>query len=166
MITKIRRLLYPGKRVTGSIPVNDVLASARQFLQHDLRLKNIRLSEYGDHALSISGDLVQIQQVMINLLSNAIEAVKDQPDERKCVYLSVRRYLGKYALFTVSDTGVGLPPEHHEKIFDAFYTTKEGGMGLGLNICKKIIVAHYGEIWARASYPFGSIIEFTIPTDE
>lgn len=166
VITKIRRLLYPGKRVTGSIPVNDVLASARQFLQHDLRLKNVRLSEYGDHALSISGDLVQIQQVMINLLSNAIEAVKDQPDERKCVYLSVRRYLGKYALFTVSDTGVGLPPEHHEKIFDAFYTTKEGGMGLGLNICKKIIVAHYGEIWARASYPFGSIIEFTIPTDE
>ncbi|MNU08586.1 Sensor histidine kinase YycG [compost metagenome] len=59
-----------------------------------------------------------------------------------------------------------MPPEHHEKIFDAFYTTKEGGMGLGLNICKKIIAAHYGEIWARASYPFGSIIEFTIPTDE
>ena len=166
VITKIRRLLYPGKRATGRIPVNDVLASARKFLQHDLLLKNIRLSEYGDHALSISGDLVQIQQVMINLLTNAIEAVKDQPEERKCIYLSVRRYLGKYALFTVSDTGVGLPPEHQDKIFDAFYTTREGGMGLGLNICKKIVVAHYGEIWARASYPFGSIVEFTIPTDE
>ncbi|WP_156894738.1 sensor histidine kinase [Janthinobacterium sp. 1_2014MBL_MicDiv] len=166
VIAKIRKLLYPGKRSTDRIRVNDVLASARLFLQHDLTLKNIRLTEYGDHALHVSGDLVQIQQVMINLLANAIEAVKDLPDERKCVYLSVRAYLGKYALFTISDTGVGLPPDQHDRIFDAFFTTKEGGMGLGLNICKKIIVAHYGEIWARSSYPFGSIIEFTLPTDE
>ncbi|WP_139144548.1 sensor histidine kinase [Janthinobacterium sp. MP5059B] len=166
VLTKIRKLLYPGKKCTERIRVNDVLTSVRQFMRHDLALKNIRLTEYCDHEMHVSGDLVQIQQVLINLLANAIDAVKDLPDERKCIYLSVRHYLGKYALFTVSDTGVGLPPDHHDRIFDAFYSTKEGGMGLGMNICKKIIAAHYGEIWARSAYPFGSTIEFTIPIDE
>lgn len=163
MLAKIRKMLLPGSKITTCISASELFNSVSSFLQHELDRQHIQLGKTCEFDLFVQADVVQIQQVLINLIMNAIEAVRNLPDERKCIHLSATPYLGKYVLFAVSDTGSGLPHNKHDEVFQAFFTTKEGGMGLGLNICKKIINAHNGQIWARSAYPHGAVLEFTLP---
>jgi PAS domain S-box-containing protein len=110
----------------------------------------------------IQGDRVQLQQVMLNLIINAVEAMS-------CVHEGTRDLLIGSAkvesgvLISVRDSGPGLPPASLERLFDAFYTTKPTGLGLGLSICRSIIEAHGGRLWASANVPRGAIFEFTLP---
>ena len=166
MLAKIRKMLLPGSKAASRIAASDILGSAASFLQHELDRQGIRLSTACQGELFIQGDVVQIQQVMINLIMNAIDAVRTLPGEHKLIHLSVSPCQGKYALFSVSDTGHGFRKNEHEQLFQAFFTTKTGGMGLGLTICKKIVDAHNGQIRARAGEPHGAIVEFTIPLHE
>ena len=163
MLAKIRKMLLPGSKTTTSISASELFDSVSSFLRHELDRQQIKLGKTCEFDLLVLADVVQLQQVLINLIMNAIDAVRNLPDERKCIHLSATPYLGKYVLFAVSDTGQGLPHNKHDEVFQAFFTTKDGGMGLGLNICKKIINAHNGQIWARSAYPHGAILEFTLP---
>lgn len=163
MLAKIRKMLLPGSKTTTRISASELFDSVSSFLQHELDRQQIKLGKTCEFDLLVQADVVQLQQVLINLIMNAIDAVRNLPDERKCIHLSAAPYLGKYVLFAVSDTGHGLPHNKHDEVFQAFFTTKDGGMGLGLNICKKIINAHNGQIWARSAYPHGAILEFTLP---
>ena len=163
MLAKIRKMLLPGSKTATRTSASELFGSVSSFLQHELDRQHIKLGKTCEFELLVQADVVQIQQVLINLIMNAIDAVRHLPDEHKCIHLSATPYLGKYVLFAVSDTGNGLPHNKHDEVFQAFFTTKEGGMGLGLNICKKIINAHNGQIWARSAYPHGAILEFTLP---
>jgi signal transduction histidine kinase len=106
-------------------------------------------------------DRVQLQQVLMNLMLNGIEAMRERSGE-----LSIKSQLVEVGqlLISVTDTGVGLPSENVDKIFDAFFTTKSQGTGLGLAITRSIVEAHGGRIWATANSGRGSTFFFTLPT--
>src|SRR5262249_20708004 len=111
------------------------------------------------------GDRVQLQQVMLNLIVNAIEAMSGVADGRRELLVSTARNESGRVLVTVTDTGPGLDPANVERLFDAFYTTKPDGMGMGLAICRSIIEAHEGTLWSSANEPRGAVFQFTLPPE-
>jgi PAS domain S-box-containing protein len=110
----------------------------------------------------IQGDRVQLQQVILNLLMNAIEAVNSVGDGPRELMISTDQAPSQSVLIAVRDSGPGLPLVSRERIFDAFYTTKPGGLGMGLSICQSIVEAHGGRLWATANIPRGAIFQFTV----
>ena len=112
----------------------------------------------------IQGDRVQLQQVMLNLIVNAIQSMSGVEDgNRELLISTVSEPEG--ACVAVRDTGHGLRPESLPRLFEPFYTTKPDGMGMGLSICRSIIEAHGGRLWATGCEPRGALFQFTIPTD-
>jgi PAS domain S-box-containing protein len=111
----------------------------------------------------IEADRVQLQQVLLNLIVNAVEAMSGANDERRELFISTREAGPHGVLVAVRDSGPGLTREAAEHLFDAFYTTKPDGLGMGLSICRSIIEAHGGRLWASANAPHGAIFEFSIP---
>src|SRR6478752_3603400 len=110
----------------------------------------------------VHGDRVQLQQVVLNLLLNAVEAMGSVEGAPRDLLISTKQdHTG--VLVAVRDFGQGLDPSHLERVFDAFYTTKSSGMGMGLSICRSIIDAHGGRLWAEANEPRGTIFQFTLP---
>jgi C4-dicarboxylate-specific signal transduction histidine kinase len=110
----------------------------------------------------IEGDRVQLQQVILNLIMNAVEAMNGVGEGTRELLISTRKAEPNGVLVGVRDTGPGLPPTILERVFDPFYTTKSGGLGMGLSICRSIIVAHGGRLWAGANVPRGAAFEFTL----
>jgi signal transduction histidine kinase len=108
------------------------------------------------------GDRVQLQQVLMNLVMNSIEAMRDVDGARELTIKSQRDENGQ-VLISVSDTGVGLPPQKTDEIFDAFFTTKTHGTGMGLRISQSIIESHGGRLWAANNSPRGATFQFTLP---
>jgi predicted ATPase/signal transduction histidine kinase len=108
-------------------------------------------------------DRVQLQQVILNLILNAIEAMVGIEDEGRELVISAQRSDVEGLLVAIADSGPGIPAEDRERIFDSFYTTKAGGVGIGLSICRSIIDAHGGRLWADARQPRGAILKFTLP---
>jgi signal transduction histidine kinase len=111
----------------------------------------------------IEGDRVQLQQVILNLLINAVQAMSGKSEGPRELLISTERTEPNGVLVAVQDSGPGIAPEMHEHLFEAFYTTKAGGLGLGLSICRSIIEAHGGRLWASANVPHGAIFNFTVP---
>src|SRR5258706_10152954 len=111
----------------------------------------------------VNGDRVQLQQVLMNLMLNSIDAMKDVDGTRELAVNSQRGEDGQ-VLISVSDTGVGLPPQQADKIFNAFFTTKTHGTGMGLRISRSIIESHGGRLWAADNPPRGARFCFTLPT--
>jgi signal transduction histidine kinase len=111
----------------------------------------------------IEGDRVQLQQVILNLIVNALEAMSGANDGTRELLISSRKANPGGVLVEVRDSGPGLAPETLEHVFEAFYTTKPGGLGMGLSICRSIIEAHGGRLWASADLPRGASFQFTLP---
>ena len=114
----------------------------------------------------IQGDSIQIQQVLINLLTNALDAMDDQPLDARTIAISTRLENLEEIMVSISDCGGGLPPDTIETIFSPFHTTKSSGMGLGLSICKSIVEAHGGKIFAENNPDGGATFSFTLPVDK
>ena len=112
----------------------------------------------------IEGDRVQLQQVVLNLIVNAVQAVGAVAEGPRELFITTARAEPDGVLVAVKDSGPGLDPESLERLFDSFYTTKPGGLGMGLSICRSIIEAHGGRLWATANLPRGAIFHFTVPT--
>jgi PAS domain S-box-containing protein len=111
----------------------------------------------------IQGDRVQLQQVVLNLILNAVEAMSSVDGARRELLISTERRGADEVLVAVRDSGPGIDSEHLERVFDSFYTTKPSGIGLGLPICRSIIDAHGGRLWAAANEPRGAAFQFTLP---
>jgi signal transduction histidine kinase len=109
------------------------------------------------------GDRVQLQQVILNLLINAIEAMSGMSEGPRELLISTAKTDSEGVLVAVRDSGPGLAPESVDRLFESFYTTKPGGLGLGLSICRSIIEAHQGRLWATANSPRGAVFQFTLP---
>jgi signal transduction histidine kinase len=116
-----------------------------------------------DGLTKVMADRVQLQQALMNLMLNGIEAMRDATGE-----LSIKSQCGEdgQVLISVSDTGVGLPTENADQIFNAFFTTKSQGTGLGLAITRSIVESHGGRIWATANSGPGATFRFTLPITE
>jgi signal transduction histidine kinase len=111
----------------------------------------------------VEGDRVQLQQVVLNLVVNAIEAMSGISDGAGEVVLSTGKDNAGCVLVAVRDFGPGLPGDSAERVFDPFYTTKSTGLGMGLSICRSIVEAHGGRVWVNANVPRGAVFQFTVP---
>ena len=111
----------------------------------------------------LSGDPIQLQQVLLNLVSNAMDAMRLITGRPKIIVMRAYQLPDNSVLTEIEDSGTGVLD--HEKIFEAFFTTKESGMGMGLSVCKTIVTAHGGRLWAYPAHPFGTVFSFTIPTE-
>ena len=111
----------------------------------------------------VMGDRVQLQQVLMNLMNNGIDAMKEVAATRELALKSQRAGNGEL-MVSVSDTGVGLPPQQADQIFNAFFTTKVDGTGMGLRISRSIVESHGGRLWAANNSPRGASFHLTLPT--
>jgi signal transduction histidine kinase len=114
----------------------------------------------------IQGDRVQLQQVVLNLIMNAIDAIKQDGGGRGEIQVSSGISNSGEIHVSVKDSGPGIDPANIERIFGAFYTTKAEGLGMGLSICRSIIEAHGGKLWATSGIPRGAVFHFVVPADE
>src|SRR5262249_40017589 len=113
--------------------------------------------------LPLHGDRVQLQQVALNLILNAIEAMSSSKVGARELLIRTEQTQSGGVLVAVHDSGPGVDPDHRERAFDAFYTTKSNGLGMGLSICRSIIEAHGGRLWVDANEPCGAVFQFTLP---
>jgi signal transduction histidine kinase len=113
-----------------------------------------------------SGDRVQLQQVILNLIMNAIEAMSEVNEGSRELLISTSKDEADGVLITVNDSGAGLPKVNPERIFEAFYTTKASGLGMGLSICRSIIAAHGGRLWATPKDTGGAVFSLMLPIEE
>ncbi len=121
-------------------------------------------NELSDAVPLVWADRIQVQQVVLNLIVNAIEAVSALGNGQRDVFVTTAKGESDGVLLTVRDTGTGIDPAKLEHIFDPFYTTKREGMGMGLAVSRSIIEAHGGHLWATSNEPRGAIFQFTLPT--
>ena len=120
-------------------------------------------TQLADGLFPVHGDRVQLQQVFLNLILNAVEAMGAFEAVAREVLISTEQdHAG--VLVAVRDSGPGIDPSHLERVFEAFYTTKSSGVGMGLSICRSIIDDHGGRLWAEANEPRGATFQFTLPT--
>ena len=111
----------------------------------------------------VQADRVQVQQVVLNLMNNAIDAMAPVTDRARVLRVRSDVHNGSGISLTVEDSGTGIDPKDAERIFDPFFTTKSNGTGLGLSICRSIIEAHGGRLWASANRPRGAVFQFMVP---
>jgi PAS domain S-box-containing protein len=116
-----------------------------------------------DGSLPVLGDRIQLQQVLLNLILNAAEAMGSAEERARELSISTQQDRSGVRV-AVRDSGPGIDPEHLDRVFDAFYTTKSSGIGMGLSVCRSIIDAHGGKLWAEANEPRGAVFQFTLPT--
>jgi C4-dicarboxylate-specific signal transduction histidine kinase len=166
VINRIRTLIKKAPPRSDSITINDAIREVIE-LTHGESVKNgvsVR-TELADGLPLVEGDRVQLQQVILNLVVNAIEAMSGTNEPPRELLLSTEMSEPGFVRVAVQDSGPGLAPEAFERLFDAFYTTKPSGLGLGLSICRSIIEAHGGRLWATANEPRGAVFQFTLPAN-
>jgi signal transduction histidine kinase len=116
--------------------------------------------------LAAYGDRVQLQQVVLNLILNAVEAMASVKVGVRQLLISTEQNRADGVLVAIRDSGPGIEPDRLERVFEAFYTTKSNGVGMGLSICRSIINAEGGQLWAEANKPCGALFRFTLPNAE
>jgi PAS domain S-box-containing protein len=167
VIHRLRDLLGKGKSTFARIHLNDLIESTLQLLRGELIGRKIRLSmNLGDHLPSTYGDAVQLQQVVLNLVMNAMDAMSATPVSRRTITVSTRVTETGRIEATVADRGPGLSPEVRAKVFRPFFTTKDHGLGLGLSICSNIVNSHGGEINLDNNSEGGATARVTLPAPE
>lgn len=165
IIQRLRLLLKKGDVQHAPLDLNTAISDVLKLINSDLVHHNIHLITETDPKLpSVAGDRVQIQQVLLNLIMNACDAISHNDVMHRQLTVRTERIIGLDKVeVSVLDQGPGIPPDSLQKIFEPFYTTKSHGMGLGLPICRTIIKAHRGELWATNNHPNGTVFHFTLP---
>jgi PAS domain S-box-containing protein len=165
VIRRVRALVNKTDIEKVPLDVNDIVREAIALVQREMDSHRVSLRMELALALPmILADRVQLQQVIINLVMNGIEAMQSVTDRpRELVIRSQQAETG--VLVTVIDTGVGIFAENADRLFNAFFTTKSSGMGMGLSICRSIVEAHGGRLWVTANVPHGATFQFTLPVN-
>jgi NO-binding membrane sensor protein with MHYT domain/nitrogen-specific signal transduction histidine kinase len=165
IISRIRLLFKKGTPQRELVDVNDIIREMIVLLRGEATRYNISIrTALATDLPVVMGDRVQLQQVMMNLIINSIEAMKSVDGNREVAIQSQHEKDG-HILVSVSDTGVGLPSQESNQIFNAFFTTKPDGTGMGLSISRSIIESHGGRLWAAGNNPRGAYFHFTLPTN-
>ncbi|HEY4922542.1 MAG TPA: ATP-binding protein [Xanthobacteraceae bacterium] len=164
VISRLRSLFANKGAATESVDLNEatreVIALSSSRLQRD---RAILRTELADDLPPVSGDRVQLQQVILNLLQNALDAMSTVDDRPRQLVVRTERDEGDRVRLTVQDAGVGFGPQVGERLFEAFYTTKSDGMGIGLSVSRAIIERHRGRLWAAPNDGPGAAVAFSIP---
>ena len=164
IISRIRVLFQKGSQQLELIEVNEVIQETIVLLLSEATQYSISVrTELTADLPEVMGDRVQLQQVVMNLITNSIDAMKSVDGTRELTIKS-QRVEEEQLLVSVSDTGVGLPPGQADQIFNAFFTTKPRGIGMGLRICRSIVESHRGRLWATDNSPRGASFHFALST--
>ena len=145
------------------VDINEVFQEILRLTDSELEGIVLR-TELGTDLPQVLADRVQLQQVLLNLITNAIDAMKPVADRPHVLSITTKKEKSGGVLVAVADSGVGLGPKKMEELFDTFYTTKPGGLGLGLSISRSIIETHGGRLWAERNNGLGAIFLFTLPS--
>ena len=163
VINRIRALLGKAPPEQVRLNINDTITEVLALIHSDVQRNRISLhTKLSNDVPLVSGDRIQLQQVVLNLVRNAIEAMSEASLPRELSIASAKDE-SNGALVTVRDSGVGLDATALDRLFEAFYTTKAHGMGIGLSVSRKIIQSHGGQLWAMPSVPQGAIFQFRLP---
>ena len=164
VIDRIRGLIKKAPARNDPLDINEVVLEVIALTRSEALRNGVSLqSQLANGLPLVQGDRIQLQQVMLNLIVNAIEAMSSTSEGSRELLISTGKDGSDAVLVVVRDSGPGLDPEGLGRLFDALYTTKPGGMGMGLSICRSIIEAHGGRIWATANVPQGAVFQFILP---
>jgi two-component system, LuxR family, sensor kinase FixL len=164
IVKRVRLLFKKGTPDRELVDVNEIIREMMLLLHSEATQFAVLIrTELAADLPQVMGDRVQLQQVLMNLMMNSIDAMKDVDGTRELTIQSKRGDDGQ-VLISVSDTGVGLPPQYAGQIFDAFFTTKPQGTGMGLRISRSIVESHGGRLWADGNSPRGASFHITLPT--
>lgn len=164
VITKLRALFSREEALDEVVDLNEATREVIALSLSELQRHRIILrAELANELPPVKGDRVQLQQVILNLLRNASDAMSGVEDRPRQLLIKTKQETGKHVRLTVQDTGIGFRPENANKLFDAFYTTKTDGMGMGLSVSRSIIETHDGTLTATANDGPGATFSFSIP---
>jgi PAS domain S-box-containing protein len=164
IIGRIRDQIKKAPPRMESVDLNDAIEEVIALVRGELSKNRVSVRTQLAQGLSpVHGDRVQLQQVMLNLILNAMEAMSGVADGVRELVISTESGQPSGLLVAVADSGPGVTSEDRERIFESFYTTKAGGVGIGLSICRSIIEAHGGRLWSDSHRPRGAVLSFTLP---
>ena len=164
IIGRIRALIKKEPPRTDGVGMNEAIFEVIALTHGEVVKNGVAVQTHLAEGLPrIQGDRVQLQQVLLNLILNAVEAMSGVSERSRELRIGTGPDASGGVLVTVQDSGPGLHPESVDRLFDAFYTTKPGGMGMGLSICRSIVEAHGGQIWTAGAAGPGATVQFTLP---
>ena len=167
VIARIRGFLKKGEPVRVKLSVNDVVREIIMLTHGEvLRREASLLTELADRLPAVSADRVQLQQLLLNLIMNALDAMRAVTDRPRVLRIRTSTCESAEILVALRDSGIGLNPEQMERLFEAFYTTKAEGMGMGLSISRSIVERHGGRLWATPNDGYGATFQFTLPFEQ
>jgi C4-dicarboxylate-specific signal transduction histidine kinase len=163
VIRRIRALIKKTPAREDAVEINDAIIEVIALTRTEAVYNSVSVqAQLADGLPRVQGDRVQLQQVVLNLIINAIEAMRDVSEQERELLISTHNEPDGVSV-EMRDLGPGFAPGALERVFEAFYTTKPGGLGLGLSICRSIVEAHNGRLWASPNVPRGAIFRFTAP---
>lgn len=167
VIGRMRALLRKTETAQERVVLNDLIEDTVTLVHGEVSRHQILLrTELAPSLPPVLGDRVQLQQLLLNLVLNGIDAMKDVVERPRELLIRSQPDGTRAVLVSVRDTGIGLDPQNVDRVFEAFYTTKSEGMGMGLAICQTIVSAHGGRLWASANEPFSTVFQFTLPVEQ
>ena len=166
VISRVRTLVKKAPARSDLVDLNDVILEVLALAESEARRNHVLLKQQlaGDLPF-VHGDRVQLQQVILNLIINGLESIAKGNSGSRELSISSTKDEANNVVVAVRDSGDGLDPANLERVFDAFFTTKADGMGMGLAISRTIIESHGGRLWATTNAPKGAVFQFTIPVD-
>jgi signal transduction histidine kinase len=167
VIQRIRALMKRQAPRKSWLDINETLVEVFELTQQELRRGEIGLeTQLGADLPPVHGDRVQLQQVLLNLIVNAIEAMSGIEERRRLLTILSTTQGPETVRVEVRDSGTGLDPKHATRVFESFYTTKPEGLGIGLSISRSIVEAHGGRLGSGANTPHGAVFWFMLPVNE
>ena len=167
VISRMRALVRKAPPRKDQLDINDTIREVIVLTGSELRSSGTSLqTQLADGLPLVPGDRIQLQQVLLNLILNAVDAMSGSEEGSRKLLISTEENGANGVRIAVRDWGPGLKPESLDRLFDAFYTTKPDGMGMGLSICRSIIEAHGGRVWATTNVPQGAVLQFTLPQQQ
>ena len=164
VISRIRTLVKKAPPRNDRVDLNEVIIEVLALAQNQARRSRVELKrELADNLPAVNGDRVQLQQVILNLVVNGMESIATSRNGERELSISTSKDESNNLVVAVRDSGHGLDAANLERVFDAFFTTKPEGMGMGLAISRTIIESHGGRLWATSNSPHGAVFQFTLP---
>jgi PAS domain S-box-containing protein len=166
VISRISDLTKKTPPRRDNLEINGAIREVVEFTRGEAEKNRVSVhAELADSLPTVRGDRVELQQVILNLVMNGIEAMQSVEDRPRELVIRSRQDEKQLVLVSVTDCGVGISAENADRLFNAFFTTKSSGMGMGLSICRSIMEAHSGRLWATANMPHGATFQFTLPVN-
>jgi signal transduction histidine kinase len=166
VIASIRAMLTKGSHARAQLDINDLIRDVMTLVRSELQRRGVSIrTELADDLPRLSGNHAQLRQVLLNLIMNAADAMTCVMDRARVLDVG-SAHPDHDVVVTVQDTGTGITEEDRNRIFEAFFTTKPEGMGMGLSICRSIVEAHGGRITALRANPHGSVFQVVLPVEE